>query len=306
MRTKVTVVGGAGFIGSHLVDLLLFKGYSVTVIDNWSTGQISNLKGKSVDFWNLDITGDPQRIAEIIEGSECIFHLAASTSVQESLDYPQLYVRNNVHGTSNLLEACRIAGIERVVFSSTSAIYGNTDFFPTSELVRPEPISGYALSKLVGEQYCEMYSRLYGIQTVCLRYFNVYGDRTNPKSSYRSVIPIFLDKFAAGESLPIVNDGKQARDFVHVSDVAKANLAALDCTRLHAVINIGSGKNYSVNQIAEIIGGKTESAGFRLEPKISLANINQAKSLIHWIPEVDLKDWLTYQIEQQKQTDRPL
>jgi UDP-glucose 4-epimerase len=292
MNRKVTVIGGAGFIGSHLVKSLVEQGFQVTVIDNLSTGKKSNIKNLSVDLRVYDITGDPKKIATIIKGSECVFHLAALTSVQESLESPTLYNLVNVIGTANVLEACRIAGVNELVFSSTSAVYGNTELFPTNESIPLDPISAYALTKQIGESYCRLYSSIYGIKTTCLRYFNVYGNNTNPNSSYKSVIPIFLEKSKAGDPLPITNDGEQRRDFIHVSDVVKANIASMNSSKYHRVINIGSGENISVNQIAEMVGGKTVNVGFRLEPKISLADATAAKVYLDWEPSVKLEDWI--------------
>ena len=295
MTQKVTVTGGAGFIGSHLVDLLLQEGYAVTVIDDLSSGKSKNLPKDKVDLRVYDIADDPKKIATIIKGSECVFHLAALTSVQGSLEDPKPYNQVNITGTVNMLEACRIAEVKKFVFSSSSSVYGNTLITPTSEQVEPDPISPYALSKQIGEQYCKLYSHNYGIVTTCLRYFNVFGERTNPKSSYRSVIPIFLENSKLGKKLPIVNDGNQTRDFIHVKDVARANFLAMSSKFLHSVINIGSGKSLSVNQIASMLGGETESIGFRLEPKASLANIDRADSILSWKPEVDFETWINGQ-----------
>jgi UDP-glucose 4-epimerase len=302
MNRKVTVIGGAGFIGSHLVKALVEQGFRVTVIDNLSSGKKSNIKDLSIDLRVYDITGDPKKIAAIIKGSACVFHLAALTSVQESLESPTLYNLVNVLGTANVLEACRLAKVDQVVFSSTSAVYGDNTLFPTNESVPTDPISTYALTKKIGENYCQLYSSIYEIKTTCLRYFNVYGTNTNPNSSYKSVIPIFLEKSKAGESLPIVNDGEQRRDFIHVSDVVNANIASIDSTKYHRVINIGSGDNISVNQIAKIIGGKTVNVGFRLEPKTSLSDITAAKKYLDWEPRIKLEDWLKDQTSLQTQS----
>ena len=292
MNTNVTVIGGAGFIGSHLVESLIDLGFNVTVIDNLSTGSLSNIDGLPVRLRIFDITGDVNELADLLVESDCVFHLAALTSVQESLENPSIYTKVNVSGTANVLEACRIAKVNRLVFSSTSAVYGNTNHFPTPETAELSPISQYALSKQLGELYCKLYSDLYGIHTTCLRYFNVYGNRTNPKSSYKSVIPVFLEKFKKGEPLPITNDGKQCRDFVHVKDVAAANITAMSQRGLHKIVNIGSGTTISVNEIADIIGGVKIDGGPRLEPKISLADITKATNLFDWKPSVNLVKWI--------------
>lgn len=296
MLRKVTVIGGAGFIGSHLVELLIETGFFPVVIDNFSTGKRSNLPPSGVDIRDYDITEDPKRLAGIIKGSECVFHLAALTSVQESLDHPDRYTNVNVVGTANVLEACKIAGVKKLVFSSTSAIYGNTATFPTAETQQPDPISAYALSKLVGETYAKYYAETTDVTVICLRYFNVFGERTNPKSSYRSVIPIFLEQFKNEKPLTITNDGLQQRDFIYVKDVALANLKAMNYTRRFSIINIGSGKTWSVNQIADMISKRRENIGFRLEPKISLADVTKAQSILGWTATTDLEAWIKDQI----------
>ena len=293
---KAVVTGGAGFIGSHVVDELLSKNYEVLVLDNMSTGNLDNISSDKVEVYRADVTGSPQSIAALIKGAECVFHLAAKTSVQESLDEPTPYFLTNSIGTANVLEACRLAEVKKFIYSSTSAVYGNTDQFPTSEETRLAPISPYALSKLMGEQHCQFYSEVYGVSTLCLRYFNVYGTRMNQKSSYRSVIPIFIDQFSKGEPLTITNDGAQARDFVHVEDVARANVAAMRLTGSGQPINIGTGVAISVNSIARMIGGKTQNIGFRLEPKISLASIDRAKRFLDWEPHFDAETWIRGQI----------
>lgn len=296
MLRKVTVIGGAGFIGSHLVELLIETGFFPVVIDNFSTGKRSNLPPSGVDIRDYDITEDPKRLAGIIKGSECVFHLAALTSVQESLDHPDRYTNVNVVGTANVLEACKIAGVKKLVFSSTSAIYGNTATFPTAETQQPDPISAYALSKLVGETYAKYYAETTDVTVICLRYFNVFGERTNPKSSYRSVIPIFLEQFKNEKPLTITNDGLQQRDFIYVKDVALANLKAMNHTRRFSIINIGSGKTWSVNQIADMISKRRENIGFRLEPKISVADVTKAQSILGWTAATDLEAWIKDQI----------
>jgi UDP-glucose 4-epimerase len=296
MLRKVTVIGGAGFIGSHLIELLISEGFFPTVIDNFSTGKKSNLPLAGIDIRDYDIAEDPKMIASMIKGSECVFHLAALTSVQESLDHPDRYTKVNVVGTANVLEACRIAGVKKLVFSSTSAIYGNTATFPTDETQQPDPISAYALSKLVGETYAKYYAETTEIAVTCLRYFNVFGERTNSKSSYRSVIPIFLEQFKNGKPLTITNDGRQQRDFIYVKDVALANLKAMNPIRRFSIINIGSGKTWSVNQIADMISQRRENIGFRLEPKVSLADVTKAQSILGWTASTDLESWIKDQI----------
>ena len=301
MNTKVTVIGGAGFIGSHLVEELVALGFEVTVIDNFSTGSIRNLDKVKVKIVNLDILDGPHCLVKHIAGSSHVFHLAALTSVQESIESPYFYNQVNVVGTANVLEACKTARVEKLIFSSTSAVYGNTEIFPTSEKHRPDPLSAYALTKLVGEQYCKYYSDIAPtLSTICLRYFNVYGDRTNPKSSYKSVLPVFIEQAKSNRPLTYTNDGGQSRDFVHVSDVVHANIAAMNLKAHHEVINIGTGETITVNQIMKEIGGPRQYIGGRLEPRISLADITKAEAILKWSPKVKVLDWINNLVKTQK------
>tara|TARA_Y100000592_G_scaffold61987_1_gene96807 strand:+ start:3578 stop:4486 length:909 start_codon:yes stop_codon:yes gene_type:complete len=291
---KVLITGGAGFIGSHLADKLIEMGCQVSIIDNLSTGKLKNIN-PSVYHWNEDLNNIPLKdLISYLKGVKYVFHLAAKTSVEESIKNPLLYLKHNIDGMTKLLTACSKSGVKRFIFSSSSSVYGKVDTIPTSELEEPNPISPYALSKLMGEQLCEMFSEVYNIDTVCLRYFNAYGDRMNEEGSYKLVIPIFSELIKQGKPCTIVNDGNQRRDFIHVEDIVNANIRAAT-TSLNFYgesYNIGSGKNYSVNELADVMGGEKIYGEKRIEPFETLADIDRAKEELGWSPKINLLDWL--------------
>jgi len=218
---KALVTGGAGFIGSHLVDLLLAKGSEVVVIDSLVTGQRSQVPQEAI-FIKGDVA-DPQLLAEALPGCDAVFHLAAVSSVQDSLDRPIEVHNTNLTASLALLEASVRHQVSRFVFSSSAAIYGDTGGAPAREDMAPKPMSHYAVQKLASEHYCRVYHRLHGLETVCLRYFNVYGPRQRADSSYSGVIAKFIDAARAEKPITIFGDGEQTRDFCHVKDVAVAN-----------------------------------------------------------------------------------
>ncbi len=227
-KTLCLVTGGAGFIGSNLTDALVSKGFRVRVLDNFSSGKLENLENvlRKIDL----IKGDLRREKDIqksVKGVSYIFHMGAIANVPQSVQDPETTHDVNVTGTFKLLCTAKKAKVRRVIFTSSSAIYGETNIFPSTEKQLPMPESPYAASKIMGEYYCKNFSSLYGLETVCLRYFNVYGPRQNPKSRYACVIPIFLKSVLEGEPVQIHWDGLQSRDFVHVSDVVSANILAM-------------------------------------------------------------------------------
>ena len=290
---KVIVTGGAGFIGSHLVNELVKQGIKVTVLDNLSTGNKQNINPKA-EFIECDIFKNTYGDLDfLLNGADTVFHLAAKTAVQESIEKPSLYNNVNVVGTLNLLEAAAAMKVKRFVFSSSSSVYGDAKS-PTSETHPLNPISPYALSKLIGEQYCKLYSNIYDIDTVCLRYFNVYGDRMN-NEGYKLVFPIFKEQMLNNKPLTINNDGKQRRDFIYVDDVVKANiLAATDTDPLNGeVFNIGSGKNHSVNEIADMFGGKKQYGNKVIEPFETLANNTKAQERLGWEAQDTLNKFIS-------------
>ena len=292
---KVLITGGAGFIGSTLADKFCDMGCRVTIIDNLSTGKKENIN-PAVYHWNQDINNIKVKdYYEILKGVDYVFHLAAKTSVEESIKNPSLYIKHNISGMTNLLKACHIAGVKRFIFSSSSSIYGEPIGIPTDENQVPDPLSSYALTKLMGEQLCKLYSKIYKLDTACLRYFNVYGDRMNEEGSYKLVIPIFAEQIKNGNPCTITNDGNQKRDFVHVNDVVNANIRVATSTKLinGEVYNVGSGINYSINELVDIMGGEKTYGEKRIEPFETLANIDKIKSEIGWKPDNNLLYWLS-------------
>ncbi len=286
---KSLVTGGAGFIGSNLVEKLLEQGDMVVVVDNESANTHKET------YWNddaINITMDVNDPAmkNAVTGIDRIFHLAADISIQYSIENPVGTYANNVHGLLNVLEIARTQGIKKVVFSSTAAIYGLTDKVCV-ETDTPDPLNPYSVSKLAGEHLMKMYNDLYGIQTVSLRYFNVYGPRQSDTGQYAPVVGIFQKQKAQNSALTIVGDGKQTRDFIHVSDIAAANIlvSELDVT---GVYNVGTGVEYSVNQIANMISSVQRNIPSRVgEAKRSLADSSKIRSL-GWEPKVKLEDWV--------------
>lgn len=295
MRSLVT--GGAGFIGSNLVDLLLEKGHEVVVIDNESSDAHEHF------YWNpntkqskADIT-DYASIRPLFEGVDYVFHLAAESRIQPAILNPTYATEVNVVGTCNILQASREAGVKRVVYSSTSAAYGLSNTPPLSEDMPRDCLNAYSITKCAGEDLVSMYYELYGLETVNLRYFNVYGPRQPLKGQYAPVIGLFMRQKAAGEPMTVVGDGEQRRDFTHVGDVAMANYLAATSENsecLGQLFNIGTGTNYSVLDLVNMIGGEyTHIEPRPAEARISLADNSKAKNILGWAPTMSLSDWLS-------------
>lgn len=289
------VVGGGGFIGSNLVDLLINEGHEVLVVDDFSTGKRSNVNGKA-DILALDMAEEElsDHLTQSIMGADGLFHLAALARVQPSIDNPQEFNKVNVSGTLNILNCAKNAGIKRVVYSASSSAYGDASIFPTPEDHPTDPLSPYGLQKLIGEQYCRVFHHCYGLETVSLRYFNVFGERQSLDGAYKLVMGVFADQKLKGEPLTITGDGEQRRDFTYVGDVARANLLAMESPNVGSgeVINIGNGDNRSVNQIANLFGGPSQNVAERFEPKQTLADNSKAKELLNWEPTTSVEDWL--------------
>ena len=260
--THILVTGGAGFIGSHIVEELLLDGASVRVLDNFSSGRRENLR---FEWLNAADRASTQGRLEILEGDlrdaggikaamrdiELVFHLAAFVSVSQSMADPQDCFTVNVTGTVALLEAARQAGVRKVVLSSSTAVYGNTDKFPTDEETPLQPLSPYALSKQVNELYARLYTRTFNLPVIALRYFNVYGPRQRPDSDYAAVIPIFVRHLVAGKTITIHGDGKQSRDFIFVKDVVCANLLAAKSDLAGEAFNVCSGRETTLLDLLE-------------------------------------------------------
>lgn len=287
---KCLVTGGAGFIGSNLVDALIERGFDVHVIDDLSNGKKENVNKKAVlhvlDITNLD------SIKPIFAGTEYVFHLAALPRVQYSIEHPAESNKTNVEGTLNVLISSAEAKVKKVVYSASSSAYGDQPTMPLKESFTPAPKSPYGLQKYLGELYCKLWSDVYDLSTVSLRYFNVYGPRYNPDGAYALVIGKFLKQRVNGESMTITGDGEQTRDFTHVRDVVRANILAMESkkTGRGEVINIGAGNNQSLNKITKLIGGPVVYIPARLEPKHTLADNSLAFNILGWRPEVKIED----------------
>ncbi|MFA6227721.1 MAG: SDR family oxidoreductase [Patescibacteria group bacterium] len=289
---KCLVTGGAGFIGSNLVDELISQGHEVTILDNLSTGLKENIN-PAAKLIEADIR-DLEAIHSAFIGQDWVFHLAALPRVQLSIEDPLTTHDINVNGTLNVLTAARDAKIKKLVYSASSSAYGNQDNMPLKEIMLPSPISPYAVQKYVGEHYARNFSLLYGLPTVSLRYFNAYGPRLAMSGGYVTVIAVFLQQKRDGKTMTITGDGTQTRDFTYVGDIVRANILAAQSDKVGQgeVINIGGGQNYSVNDIAQKIGGVAEYLPPRIEPHDTLADISRAQELIGWKPQIGIDDGL--------------
>ena len=307
---KCLVTGGVGFIGSNLVDKLIDEGHEVGIIDNLSTSDKSNINPKA-KFYNLDITmnnmsnktgnavkqlGWPFDNWNVFKDVDVVFHLAALARVQPSIENPIKYHNTNVTGTLKMLKAAVNNNVKRFVFTSSSSVYGDVreEDLPTTEEHPTNPMSPYALHKLIGEQYCKLFSELYGLETVCLRYFNVYGERQPIEGAYTLVMGAFAKQLLDGKPMTINGDGEQRRDFTYVGDVVDANIKAMNYPlELNGdIFNIGNGDNRSVNQIATMMGGKRVHIEPVIEPKETLADNSKVKKTLNWKPTQDLKEWI--------------
>lgn len=289
------ITGGAGFIGTNLAKVLLAEGHTVRSYDNYIGGRMESRVLEGVEYIEADIL-DGTALVQAMQGVDGVFHMAALPRVSYSVEHPVETHNVNVNGTVNVLEAAKQAGVKRVVFSSSSAVYGDVpqELFPLSEdSVLPAPISPYAVHKLAGEHYCRLYSELYGLETAVLVYFNVYGPYADPHGAYAQVIGIFLRQVAAGEPMTICGDGEYYRDYVHVNDVARANILAMTSDKVGKGerMNIGRGKAYSVNDIVSIIGGASVHIDPRPgDPRYSEGNAARAKALLGWEPTITLEE----------------
>ena len=300
-QMKHLVTGGAGFIGSNLVDQLIGDGHEVVVIDNLKGGDLANVNPKA-EFLCFDLCNDqsPALITSQVTGVDTVFHLAARARVQPSIDNPHLFHQSNVNATLNLLILANDMGARRVVYSASSSAYGDTDEFTTSETAPINPLSPYGLQKLIGEQYCTVFSKVYGLETVSLRYFNVYGERMSDEGNYPLAMAKFAKQLKNGQPMTIWGDGEQRRDFTYVKDVVRANILASESDNVGSgeVINIGNGDNRSVNEIAKLLGGEVEHIDPVLEPRKTLADNTKAKKLLGWEPSMTVEEWIPKYKEQ--------
>tara|TARA_Y100000310_G_scaffold331110_1_gene404088 strand:+ start:1548 stop:2483 length:936 start_codon:yes stop_codon:yes gene_type:complete len=301
---KYLVTGGAGFIGSNLVDRLLDEKQEVVVIDDFSSGKKKNLKhhkgNKNLEVYERSICDNLDDIFECNKFN-AVFHVGAIPRVQYSIKHPDKAHKANVEGTFNMLLNCKNHDVKRVVFSSSSSIYGDQENLPLVEEMDPNPMSPYALHKLIGEQYCKMFNELYGLETVSLRYFNVYGPRQDPDGDYACLIPKFIDKVSKKE-IPVINgDGIQTRDFTYVRDVVNANILAASTSNKNCfgkTFNIGAGDSYSVNDVSSKIVENFENGIIPIhgpsviEPKHTLAGISKSGEFLNWNPSVGLEEGL--------------
>ena len=301
MTSKYLVTGGAGFIGSHIAETLLDRGESVRIFDNLSTGRQANLSALQgrAEFLHGDIR-DFGAVKTAMTGVEVVFHQAAMASVPRSIALPVESLETNINGTQHVLLAARDAGVRRIVYASSSSVYGNTPTLPKHEQMQTRPMSPYAVQKLTGELLCEVVTRIYGLETVALRYFNVFGPRQDPASEYAAVIPRFLTALLKGQRPIVFGDGEQTRDFTYVTNVVQANLlAASSPDAVSRVMNIGCGERISLNKLLHLAGellGTTVRADYR-EPRPgdvrdSLADISLAHLLLGYQPAVGFREGL--------------
>jgi len=292
---KYVITGGAGFIGSNLVDELISQSHEVHVIDNFISGKKENCN-KNAKYHEIDIANveNINRIKKILDECDTVFHCAALARVQPSILDPIKYEVNNTLGIMNMLKCSVDMDVRRFVYSASSSAYGSTKKLPSKESDRPNPISPYANQKYYGELCCKMFSKVYNIETVSLRYFNVYGERQNLGGAYATVVGIFLNQLLKKNPLTINGDGNQRRDFTYVGDVVSANILAAKSKNVGKgeVINIGNGENISINELAENIGGEIVFNEPLNEPFANLADIKKAKKLLDWEPTIDLISWI--------------
>jgi UDP-glucose 4-epimerase len=297
---KVLVTGGAGFIGSNLVRALLERGDDVRVLDNFSTGQRTNLDGLEVEVVEGELRSY-ERVHNAVRGTEVVFHLGALGSVPRSVQDPLTSGAVNVEGTLNVMLAARDEGIRRLVFASSSSIYGNQPELPLRESMAPDPISPYGVAKLAAERYCVSFSRVYhSFETVVLRYFNVFGPRQDPNSQYAAVVPLFITAIAAGDPVTIFDDGEQSRDFTFVDNVVAANLLAADADGVSGrIFNVSAGAPVTVNALAETIGRLLDKPVERryLPPRPgdlrdSWADVDEGRRVLGYEPGIELVEGL--------------
>lgn len=303
---KFLVTGGAGFIGSNIAQALVSRGEDVVVLDDLSTGQEANMESfrSDITFIEGDIR-DRETVARALSGVDYVLHQAALASVPRSIENPVLVSDVNVNGTVNMLEQSRIAGVKGFVYAASSSAYGDSETVPKKEEMLPRPLSPYAVSKLAGEYYCSVFSTVYGLPTLSLRYFNVFGPRQDPTSQYAAVVPIFISKLLKGERPTIYGDGEQSRDFTYVSNVVEANLlAARSAAAGGLMVNIACGTRYTVNdlysRIRTLVGSNLEPIYEDSRPgdvKHSQADVERARELLGFSCDVSFEEGLEKTVE---------
>ena len=297
---KIIVTGGAGFIGSNLLDKLCLKDDEIVVLDNFSTGRKSNIEHLSnkLKLIECDISV-PGNWQNEFKNADYVFHLAALADIVPSIDYPELYYASNVNGTFNVIEACRRAqNIKKIVYSASSSCYGIPQHVPTNENAEIKPQYPYAMTKYLGEQLVLHWSKIYDIPAISLRFFNVYGPRSRTSGTYGAVFGVFLAQKLANKPYTVVGDGNQTRDFTYVSDIVDAIIAASNSDARGKIINIGSDNTYKINRLVELLGGDVVFVPRRPgEPDCTWADITKAKKILKWTPRITLKDGVKKMIE---------
>jgi len=308
---KTIVTGGAGFIGSHIVDRLIKDGHEVLVIDDESADTHEQFYYNNDATYSFYSVQDFYNIKHHFEGVDLVFHLAAESRIQPCVHNPVMANLTNVVGTCSVLQAAKEAGVKRVMYSSTSAAYGVAHPIPLKEDMSNDCLNAYSVSKVAGEELCKMFYRLYGLETVIFRYFNVYGERQPTSGQYAPVIGLFQKQFEEGLPFTIIGDGLQSRDFTHVSDVVEANIKAAFTDNREAfgeIFNIGAGENHTVLELSKMIGGES-SMTITLPERIgearhSKADTSKAKEILGWEPKVELGNWLT-EVHKAERVDQP-
>mgnify|MGYP001276140951 CR=1 FL=1 len=292
---NILITGGAGFIGSHLVEYLLSKNNKIIVLDNFSTGRAENLKKlpnrKNLKIYNVDISNQ-KNISKYFKNIKIVFHLAALADIVPSIEKPKEYFKSNVVGTLNILECCRAHSIKKIIYTASSSCYGIPKSYPTNELSKIQPQYPYALTKYLGEQMLLHWGKVYNINVISLRFFNVYGPRSRTSGTYGAVFGVFLKQKLSNKPFTIVGNGKQKRDFTYVSDIVSSLVKASKSKIKNEIFNIGSSKCYSVNYLTKLLGANEvvyipKRPG---EPDCTWANINKAKKYLKWKPKVNLEN----------------
>lgn len=288
---KIIVTGGAGFIGSHIVDEFVAKGADVHVIDNYAAGKREDRINPSATYHDVDIR-EYDKLAAVINGATYVFHEAALPRVQFSIENPLETFAVNAMGTVNVLRAAHLGDVKRVIIASSGSVYGDQQTMPLTEMMTPQPKSPYGLQKHMSELACRLWSEVYGLSTVVLRYFNVYGSRMDPKGAYALAIAKFIKQRTEGKPITIWGDGSHSRDFTHVRDVVDANVLAAESANVWKgeIINVGAGRNVTVSELASLIGGPVVHEEERLEPAHALADNSRARELLGWKPAIKLED----------------